>query len=104
MSLTKYPQTLNDIYVGLRLKCNDRASLWQIGYTRPVYAIVKMVFYVNGETICTIRFADCGTGKYVTEHHYHVFAQNGSVHFEQIEKLYDLMIVCKAHMIKLISS
>jgi len=102
--LTKYPQTLSDIKVGLRLQCKDRASLRQIGYTKPIYAIVLMIFRINGETICAIRFTDCTTGNFVTEHCYHAFVQNGSVYFQQIQKLYDSMVICKPHIIKLISS
>lgn len=102
MTLTDYPQTPHDIKIGLRLLCKDKSSLKLLAYTKPLYAIVTNKFIVNGELIVTMRFVN-KKGDFITKHEYHVTVVDNKVQFEQIQSLYDYLIVSKPK-INLISS
>lgn len=104
MSLTHYPQTLNDVQIGLRLLCNDEQSLRSLAYTKPLYAIVINKFTVNGELFARLKFVTRKGGDFITQHDYHCYVQNGTVYFQQVQSLYDLLIVAKPLNLKLISS
>lgn len=102
--MNEYPQSVSDVKIGMRLLCNDNASLHNLGYTRPVYAIVRHRLFVNGETVIRMRFVDCRTGKFITEHYYHVFLSKNVVEFQQIQRMFDFLIVVREPSIKLQSS